>query len=83
MSTDGDFVDTVGYRGPERRREVHITDAQIERIVDKAATRAVQQVLDSGYKSVGKNVIEKGVWLVGAISCGLFAYLASKGWIRI
>lgn len=80
---DSEFVDTVGYQGPERRREVHISDAQIARIADKAATRAVQQVLDSGYKAVGKNVVEKGVWVIGAIACGLFAYMTSKGWIRL
>lgn len=70
------------YTGPERRRDVHLSAGQIERIVDRAAERAVRQMLDDGYKAVGRNVIEKGMWLVGAISCGIFAYLASKGWIK-
>jgi len=71
------------YKGPERRRDVHLSARQIERIVEKAAERAVQQMLDSGYKAVGRNVVEKGMWIIGAVAIGIFSYLASKGWIRI
>lgn len=77
-----EFENSKGYTGPERRREVHITASQIEKIAQKAAEKAVSQMIDTGYKAVGRNVIEKGMWLVGAISCGIFAYLASKGWIK-
>jgi hypothetical protein len=83
MKREMEFVDTDAYQGPERRKEVHITDAQIERIAAQAAEKAVQHVLDTGYRVVGRNVIEKGIWLVGAVSCGLFAYFASKGWIKM
>jgi len=78
-----EFVDTVGYKGPERRKEVHITQEQIERIADKAARRALEQMINDGYKAVGKNVVEKGIWIVGVIACSLFAWLATKGFIKI
>jgi hypothetical protein len=89
------FVNTHGYRGPERRKEVHISDEQIERIAEKAAQKAakeaakdaaelaLQEMFNYGYKAVGKNVIEKGMWVVGVLACGLFAWLASKGFIRV
>lgn len=78
-----EFENTRGYTGPERRREVHISPNQIEKIAEKAAAKAVQQMIDTGYRAVGRNVVEKGMWVVGAISCGVFAYFASKGWIKL
>lgn len=80
---DVEFENSRGYTGPERRREVHITASQIEKIAQKAAEKAVSQMIDTGYKAVGRNVVEKGMWIVGAVSCGIFAFLASKGWIKL
>jgi len=77
------FVDTDQYRGPERRKEVFLSESQIEQIAEEAARRALSHMIDDGYRAVGKNIIEKGIWVVGVIACGLFAWLASKGFVKI
>lgn len=70
------------YRGPERRREAHITDEQIEEIAKKAATMAVQQFTDEMYKSVGKTVVSKALTLIGIVAIGLYTLAVAKGWIK-
>lgn len=70
------------YEGPERRREAHITDEQIEEIAKKAATIAVQQFTDEMYKSVGKTVISKALTLIGIVAVGLYTLAIAKGWIK-
>lgn len=77
------FVKTDHYKGPERRREVYLSDDQIEQIAEEAAKRALKHMIEDGYKAVGKNVIEKGAWVVGVLACGIFAWLASKGFIKV
>jgi hypothetical protein len=81
--SDHDFIDTDGYRGPDRRSEIHLTPAQIDRIATKAAEKAVSKMIDDGYRAVGKNVVEKGLWIIGLVACGLFAVATSKGWIKL
>lgn len=77
------FVNSDYYRGPDRRREAHLSDEQIEQIAEEAAKRALKHMIEDGYKAVGKNVIEKGAWVVGVLACGIFAWLASKGFIKV
>jgi hypothetical protein len=77
------FRDTDTFDGTERRKKYRIPEAEIEKIANRAAQKAVQRMLDDGYKAVGRNVLEKGIWFVGLIACGLFAWLMSKGFIKI
>lgn len=91
-SRPGDLIETEGYSGPERRREIHLTSDQIDRIADRAAEKAAakaaeraaeiaaQKVIENGYKAVGKNVVEKGLWIVGALALG---FGAARGWIKL
>ena len=53
-------------------REVNLTDAQIETIAERAAEVAFQKV----YQEVGKTVLTKLAWLVGAATVGLALWLA-------
>ena len=59
-----------------------LTDAQIERIAEKAADKAVAKLTERVYRDVGKSVIQKFVWIVGAVSIALFLWLQSKGFIK-
>ncbi len=80
------WTDAEGKTRPERRRQVHITEAQIDmiaEIAEKAAEKAVARMIDTGYRAVGKNIVEKGFWVVGLVSCGIFGFMVAKGWIKV
>jgi len=55
--------------------EVQLTDAQIDEIAEKAAERAFQKI----YQNVGKSVLTKLTWMVGAAVVGLFMWLGNNG----
>lgn len=59
-----------------------LTEAQIEDIAERAAAKAVARLTDNVYREVGKNVIEKFVYVVGAISVAFFLWLQGKGLIK-
>ena len=55
--------------------EIQLTDAQIDEIAEKAAERASQKI----YQNVGKSVLTKLTWMVGAAVVGLFMWLGGNG----
>jgi hypothetical protein len=55
--------------------EIQLTDAQINEIAEKAAERAFQKI----YQNVGKSVLTKLTWMVGAAVVGLFMWLGNNG----
>jgi hypothetical protein len=59
-----------------------LSDAQIERIAERAAEKAVAKITDRVYRDVGKNVIQKLFWVVGVVAVALFFWLNSKGLIK-
>ena len=59
-----------------------LTEEQIEEIAERAANKAVARLTDHVYREVGKNVVEKFVYVVGAISVALFLWLQGKGLIK-
>jgi hypothetical protein len=61
------------YEGPERRAS--LTDEQIELIAERAAEKALEKV----YASVGKSVVHKLLWLIGAAALAAFAYFKGLG----
>lgn len=63
------------YNGEERRSFPGLTEAQIEIIAERAAEVALERV----YASVGKSVVNKFLWLVGAAALAVYAYLQGKG----
>lgn len=67
------------YKGPERRAIAHLSDEQINEIAQRAAKVAIEQV----YTSIGKSVVQKFLWLVGAGSLAVVAWLTGAGHIKI
>jgi hypothetical protein len=65
----------MDYQGPERRSAFPLTDEQIEAIAERAAERALEKV----YASIGKSVVQKVLWVVGAASLAVFAYFKGLG----
>lgn len=70
------------YTGTDRREggnHMVLTEDQIDAIAKKAAAEAVSQLTDHVYRQIGKGVVTKLFWLVGALSVGLYMLLKSKG----
>lgn len=59
-----------------------LTDSQIDKIAEKAATRAVAQITDQFYREVGKGVISKFVLIVGVLTVAAFVWAKANGWIK-
>lgn len=57
---------------------IHLTEAQVDQIVDRAVTK----VFDRIYVEVGKSVVRKLVWATGLVATGLALWLAGKGVIK-
>ena len=51
----------------------YLTEDDIERIAEKAAEKALEKV----YSQVGRSVITKFLWILGAAALG---FAAAKGW---
>lgn len=63
----------------ERRKEIQLSDEHIEIIAERAAEKAVKKMTDEVYKTVGKGVIEKLLYITGALAVALYFWLQSKG----
>ena len=59
----------------------HITEEDVERIAERAATKAVAEITDYVYIEVGKSVLKRILWLTGAAIVGVAAWMHSKGFI--
>ena len=54
-------------------------EAVLEKIAEKAAEKAIKKLTAQVYQEVGKSVISKFVYIIGACSIGLYLWLKSKG----
>ena len=54
-------------------------EAVLEKIAEKAAEKAIEKLTNHVYQEVGRSVISKFVYIVGACSLGLYLWLKSKG----
>lgn len=59
----------------DRRKETGLTDEQIEAIAERAAEVALERV----YTQIGKSVVQKFLYLVGAAALAVYAFLKGKG----
>lgn len=62
-------------RNAERREHVPLTPEQVEALADRAATKALERV----YTEIGRNVVRKAIWLVGAVVVSVLAWLTGQG----
>jgi hypothetical protein len=63
---------------PEDHEPIHLTEAQIDKIVDRAVTKVFERI----YAEVGKSVIRKLAWGAGLVVTGLLLWLGGKGVIK-
>ena len=66
------------YNGPERRKEVQLSDEQIDVIAEKAAEKAVKKLTEDAYKAIGKSVLEKLFYIVGVLATAAYFWLEHK-----
>lgn len=62
------------YEGPERR-SAPISDEQMDAIAERAADRALAKV----YEQIGRSVVKKALWVIGAGTLALLAWLGGRG----
>lgn len=67
---------------PIQNCEHILTNEQLEQIAEMAAEKAVEKITATVYQNVGKSVIGKFTWIVGAITVGIYFWLKSKGFIE-
>lgn len=67
----------MSYCGPERRR-MPLSEEQIEAIAERAADKAMSKLTGHIYQEVGKNVISKLLYIVGACVIGIWLWFKSK-----
>lgn len=60
-----------------------LTDAQLDRIAEKAAVKAVEKMTGRMYEEVGRSVVSKGLTIIGVVAVALFTYLYGKGIIKL
>lgn len=64
------------YQGPERRTAtVSLTEEQLNEIAERAANRALEKV----YANIGKSVVHKILWVLGAAALAILAYFKGLG----
>jgi hypothetical protein len=64
------------YEGPERRSG--LSDEDVERIAERAAEKALERV----YTQIGKSIVHKFLWLIGAASLAVLAWLNGSGHLK-
>lgn len=67
------------YNGPERREQAHLSEKQIDDIAEKAAEKAIEKLTGDIYKSVGKSVVSKMLWIIGACAVGSWLWMKKTG----
>lgn len=61
---------------------IHLTDAQIDEIAEKAADKAVAKMTTIIYQEVGKGVVNKLLWVIGVIAVAVYSFLTAKGIVK-
>lgn len=57
----------------------NLSEDQIEMIAEKAAEKAIEKLTTHVYQEVGRSVVSKLFYIVGACAIGLYLWLKSKG----
>lgn len=69
-------------RQNDKRQHYTLTEEAVEEIAERAATKAYEKMTTQVFMLVGKSVIERVLWIIGAILLWLYFYLQSKGIIK-
>jgi hypothetical protein len=56
-----------------------LNEKQIEEIAEKAAQKAIEKLTSHIYQEVGKSIVSKLFYIIGACSLGVYLWLKAKG----
>jgi hypothetical protein len=68
--------------GEEHRKIYTMTGEQVERVAEIAATKALTKVSENFFLYVGKGIVFRMFWIVGAAGLAVYFWLQSKGIIK-
>ena len=60
----------------------NLPEEQIDQIAEKAAEKAIEKLTSHVYQEVGKSVVSKLFYIIGACAVGLYLFLKSKGVVQ-
>jgi hypothetical protein len=63
------------YEGPERRAYGGLSEDEIEAIAERAANKALEKV----YAQIGKSVVNRVLFWIGAAALAVLAYFKGSG----
>ena len=63
--------------------DLNLSEKQINEIAEKAAQIAIREISNMAYENVGRAVIQKLLWIVGALFTGLALWLQSKDFLKL
>lgn len=66
----------------ERRSPITISEEQLDEIAERAAEKAISKLTDHVYLQVGRSVVNKLLWIIGAVFAGGYIWLHSKGYMK-
>lgn len=69
----------MNWDGEERRVRITLTEEQINEIVEKTVSQVFEQI----YAEVGKSVVRKALWIIGALTLTAMAWLVHKDVIKL
>jgi len=58
-----------------------LTEEQIDTIAERAADKAVEKLTDHIYMEVGRGVIKRVVYVLGAFVIGVVLWAKKQGWL--
>lgn len=59
-----------------------IDERYLDRLAERAADKAVEKVTSRVYQQVGKGVLSKFIYIVGAVVIGAWLWFKSRGFIQ-
>lgn len=62
--------------------EAVLSEKQIDLIAEKAAEKAIAKMTNQIYQEIGKGIVTKFLWLVGAFAVGVLTALKSTDWFK-
>ena len=66
----------------ERRKTAPVlSEEQIEEIAEKSAEKAIAKLTNQIYLEVGKGVVKRALYLIGAFVVGAGLWAKAKGWV--
>jgi len=58
-----------------------LTEEQIDTIAERAADKAVEKLTDHIYMEVGRGVVKRVVYVLGAFVIGVVLWAKKQGWL--